>query len=44
MESKKKQEENALVIEPEGRLDTSTAPQLEEALRASLSRIVKSGF
>lgn len=39
MEIQKKQDGNALVLALQGRLDTTTAPQLEEALQASLDGV-----
>ena len=39
MEIKKSREGNALVIALEGRLDTNTAPQLEDELRTALDGV-----
>lgn len=39
MEIQKKQDGNALVLALQGRLDTTTAPHLEEALQASLDGV-----
>ena len=40
----KKQEGSALTIELEGRLDTTTAPELEAELKASLNEITELTF
>lgn len=41
MEIQKKQNGNALLLALQGRLDTTTAPQLEETLQASLNGVTE---
>lgn len=41
MEIQKKQNENALTLTLQGRLDTTTSPQLEEVLQASLDGVTE---
>jgi anti-sigma B factor antagonist len=44
MEIKKNKEENKLTVELEGRLDTTTAPQLEQALDGAYEGITELVF
>ena len=44
MKIEKKLNEKTLVIEPEGRLDTTTAPQLEAELKNSLDGVTELVF
>ena len=44
MNIRKTQNENTLVIELEGRLDTATAPELEKEIKSSLDGITKLVF